>query len=219
MALFHSLLISLFCWTWMISAIPTWMQDDYEPDLVTVVNYDSSGGDYYLKSSALPGQDGDCIIQRASSTRYSKDHERFAPNFFVKGGNLYAMTNNTHVLQAVALTILDKNTHHYVHKPRPGEQGRGPELTDEPTLRYKLQLVDTTVARKNTGVVEKKYAPGKWSWSGPILLYDFGPQHVQTKGCLFYSCHDGVYVDVNGGAPPVGCEGVTLHSRNVLRLR
>ena len=29
--------------------------DEYPPDLITVVNYDSSGGELYLKSSAGPG--------------------------------------------------------------------------------------------------------------------------------------------------------------------
>ncbi|KAG8802854.1 hypothetical protein FRC17_006325 [Serendipita sp. 399] len=219
MALFHSLLVSLFCLIWAVSAIPTWIQDEYEPDLVTAVNYDSSGGDYYLKSSALPGHEGDCVVHRAHSPRYSKDHEQFAPNFFVKGGDLFAMTNSTHILQAVALTYMDHKAHHYVWKPLPGSSGRGPELTDEPTLRYKLQLVDPSKARKNTGRKENQYAPGKWSWSGPILLYDFGAQHAQAKGCLFYSCHGDVYVDIDGGRPPVGCEAITLHSRNVLRLR
>lgn len=204
-------LSSLLSLSLLVIALPTYLQDEYLlPDLITVVNKDSGGGRYYLKSFAEPGLEGDCTVQKHEhGPTYSKDHEMFAPKFFVKGGDLYSMTNSTHILKIVALNItaLEHYTEYETDHRQP------------PSSRYKLQMVDPQKAKKNTGVGKMQYAPGIWSWYGPILLYSFGPQHEELKGSLFYSCPDGVYVDVHNGPPPSGCEPVTLHARNILRPR
>lgn len=139
--------------------------------------------DLHSRYSPPLGLDGDLYVQHANTPAYSEDHRHFAPNFFVRGGDLYSMTNATHILQVVALNL--------TYNPS-DEEYQGPKF------RYKLQLVDPGRARSNTGVGVGKYAPGKYSWYGPILLYSFGPRHKDRKGTLFYSCIDGVYVDIHG---------------------
>lgn len=165
--------------------------------------------------------EGDCVIERSWYThRYAKEDERFAPNFFIRGGELYSVTNSSHVMRVVALRILDHDTEHY-HPEYKGEHGQEPMTTKGPFVRYKLQLVDPHKARTNAGPDINKYAHGTFSWGGPILLYSFTPEHeTKYKGSLFYACSDGgIYVDVHNFPPPLGCKPVTLHARNVLRLR
>ncbi|CAG8591996.1 4733_t:CDS:2 [Acaulospora colombiana] len=138
-------------------AVPTWMPDEYPPDLITVVNPHSSGGQYYLKSSADQGLEGDCRVERNLYwPTYSNNHDSFAPNFFIRGGDLYSMTNETHILQVVALNFTDHNTDHY--QPSSGNPPSAHAITHDiisgPTTRYKLQLVDPKKAIANTGVGE-----------------------------------------------------------------
>lgn len=216
-----SLFITILSFSLVGFAVPTWMPDEYPPDLITVVNPHSSGGQYYLKSSTDQGEEGDCRVERNLYwPTYSKNHGSFAPNFFIRGGDLYSMTNETHILQVVALNFTDHNTDHY-HATQgnpPSAHAVGHDIISGPTTRYKLQLVEPKKAVANTGVGEGKYAYGKWSWYGPILLYAFGPQHKDLKGTLFYTCKDGVYLDIHSGPPPVGCDPSTFHARNVLRV-
>lgn len=50
-------LSSLLSLSLLVIALPTYLQDEYLlPDLITVVNKDSGGGRYYLKSFAEPGE-------------------------------------------------------------------------------------------------------------------------------------------------------------------
>jgi hypothetical protein len=218
-----SFLVTLLSLSLVGLAVPTWMPDEYPPDLITVVNSHSSGGQYYLKSSTdqgkyLPlwgrasidnfaisaGEEGDCRVDRNLYwPTYSKNHESFAPNFFIRGGDLYSMTNETHILQVVALNITDHHTEHYqaTRDNPPSAHAVGHEIIYGPTVRYKLQLVEPKKVYKNTGEGEGKYAVGKWSWYGPILLYSFGPHHKDVKGTLFYTCMDGVYLDIHRLVP------------------
>jgi hypothetical protein len=55
--------IASFFWSALLAfALPTWLQDEYLPDLITAVNQDSSGGHYYLRSSAPIGKDSSSYL-------------------------------------------------------------------------------------------------------------------------------------------------------------
>lgn len=144
--------------------------------------------------SILTGLEGDAIVRNASwdGEAFKKEHEDFAPHFFIRDGDLYSMTNSTHLLRVAVMNITDPDVKYIINDYNyvPGDAQHQARFTTTTKQRYKLKLIEPAKYDSNVGQGEGKYLTGSWSWQGPILLYAF--QGV-PKGVLFYSCDDGVF--------------------------
>lgn len=145
----------------------------------------------------IQGDEGHTVVRKYwDVAAYSKENEEFAPKFFIRGGDLYSMTNNTHMLRVAIHNQTDPDVKYPVpNYDDNGVVGSGDSqqtrFVSGPKQRYKLKLVETSKFDRNVGVGEGKYLAGSWAWHGPILVYTF-----HLTGSLFYSCWDGVYLDV-----------------------
>jgi len=149
----------------------------------------NDGGPVYLRSSEEPGIE-------ANATIGDWKHPLGPPSqFFVSKGSLYQITNHTHILYA---DLVNATT-----------ELAARDKTSDPVVRpaFKLRL-----SKKKTGLTS-----GTWEWFTSMLQFRLGKR---SNYGLFYKCVEdtgetNIYVPLNPGRTPDGCDILTLQSFSV----
>jgi len=149
----------------------------------------NEGGPHYLRSAAEPGIE-------ANATIGEWKHPHGPPSqFFVSQGSLYQITNHTHILYADLVNV----THDMAVRDR------GSRPTPRPAFKLRL-------SKAKNGL-----SGGTWEWFRTMLQFKLGNR---SNHGLFYKCTEvtgetNIYVPLEHGRTPDGCEILTLASYSV----